>query len=477
METGAHKNKWFIMAAVGMGVFLATLDASIVNVALPTLVNELSTTFAVIEWVVLVYLLTISILMLSVGRIADIVGKKALYLAGFIIFLIGSLLCGVSNQVYALIGFRIIQAIGASFMMVLGTAIVTEAFPSSERGMAMGIIGTVVSVGVITGPTVGGIILHYLKWNWIFFVNLPVGIIGILLVLKYVPNIKPGITQHFDIAGALIMFLALGSFLLGLSLGQMYGFQTPIVIILLASFPVLLGFFIWYEKKTKEPMLDLNLFKSRQFSVNVFTGFLTFVANSGNFFLMPFFFTNVMNLTSGKIGLLMGIIPGVMSVAAPISGKLSDRLGTRKISIAGLVFLFIGLFALSSIDVGTTISGYIIRAIPVGLGMGLFQSPNNSAIMGSAPKNRLGIASGMMALTRTLGQTTGIALTGAIWAGRVTHYLGEFPVGGASAAPARVQASSLQDVLAIASGVVFIAILVAGWAYFTERKTVIAAIK
>ena len=148
------------------------------------MVKDLSSTFVVIEWIVLVYLLTISILMLSVGRIADIIGKKKLYLAGFLVFLTGSLLCETATQVYALIGFRVIQAVGAAFMMVLGTAIVTEVFPPTERGMAMGIIGTVVSAGVIAGLTLGGIIKHYLKWNWIFFVNLPVGLVGILLVQK-----------------------------------------------------------------------------------------------------------------------------------------------------------------------------------------------------------------------------------------------------------------------------------------------------
>lgn len=218
-------------------------------------------------------------------------------------------------------------------------------------------------------------------------------------------------------------------------------------------------------------MLDLALFKNTQFSVNVFTGFLTFVANSGNFFLMPFYFTNVLHLSSGKIGLLMGIIPGVMSFTAPISGKLSDRLGTRVISLCGLVFLFIGIFSLTTLDVMTTIPQYIIRAIPIGLGLGLFQSPNNSAIMGAAPKNRLGIAAGMMSLTRTLGQTTGIALTGALWAARITYYLGEFPAGGASAAPAQVQANSLHDVLLISSAVIILALVVAGFAYRYEKRT------
>lgn len=464
------------MAAVAMGVFLATIDSSIVNVALPTLVNDLATTFSVIEWIVLVYLLTISVLMLSVGRIADIVGKKKLYLAGFIVFLTGSLLSGLASHVYALIGFRVIQAVGAAFMMVLGTAIVTEAFPPSERGMAMGIIGTVVSAGVITGPTLGGIILHYLKWNWIFFVNLPVGTFGILLVQKFVPDIVPGLKQRFDIIGAVFMFLGLGSFLFSLSFGQMVGFNKPAVIVLFIVFITMLALFIWFERKTSEPMLDLALFKNTQFSVNVFTGFLTFVANSGNFFLMPFYFTNVLHLSAGEIGLLMGIIPGVMSFTAPISGKLSDKLGTRPISLAGLIFLFVGIYSLTSLDVVTTIPQFIIRAVPIGLGMGLFQSPNNSAIMGAAPINRLGIAAGMMSLTRTLGQTTGIALTGALWAGRITHYLGEFPAGGASAAPAVVQANSLQDVLLISSAVVILAIIVAGLAFHKERRTLKAGV-
>ncbi len=474
--TGTYKDKWFIMAAVAMGVFLATIDSSIVNVALPTLVNDLATTFSVIEWIVLVYLLTISVLMLSVGRIADIVGKKKLYLAGFIVFLTGSLLSGLASHVYALIGFRVIQAVGAAFMMVLGTAIVTEAFPPSERGMAMGIIGTVVSAGVITGPTLGGIILHYLKWNWIFFVNLPVGTFGILLVQKFVPDIVPGLKQRFDIIGAVFMFLGLGSFLFSLSFGQMVGFNKPAVIVLFIVFITMLALFIWFERKTSEPMLDLALFKNTQFSVNVFTGFLTFVANSGNFFLMPFYFTNVLHLSAGEIGLLMGIIPGVMSFTAPISGKLSDKLGTRPISLAGLIFLFVGIYSLTSLDVVTTIPQFIIRAVPIGLGMGLFQSPNNSAIMGAAPINRLGIAAGMMSLTRTLGQTTGIALTGALWAGRITHYLGEFPAGGASAAPAVVQANSLQDVLLISSAVVILAIIVAGLAFHKERRTLKAGV-
>ncbi len=452
----AIQNKWLVMAAIGMGIFLSTIDSSIVNVALPTLVIELNTTFSIIEWVVLVYLVTLSVLMLSVGRIADMVGKKPIYLSGFIVFLLGSLFCGLASNVYTLIGFRIFQALGAAFIMVLGIAIVIEVFPSKERGMAMGITGTIVSVGVIAGPTIGGIIIHSFPWNWIFFVNLPLGLIGIVLILKHVPKSNPGMKQHFDIAGAVTMFISLGSLLFSLTIAQLYGLNQPIFYILLASFFIFLIIFIQVERKSNEPMLDLTVFKSIQFSTNVFTGFLSFVSMAGTILLMPFFLTNVLFFSAGKIGLLMGVIPGVMAIAAPIAGKLSDKYGSRIISLLGLISLFGGLLALSFISQKTTAAGYILRTIPIGLGMGLFQSPNNSAIMGSVPKTRLGIASGIMSLTRTLGQTTGIAIFGAIWAGRITAYLGSIPIDGATSAPPAFQTASLQDVLHISSAVIFI---------------------
>lgn len=471
VKDAAFRNKWLVMAAIGMGIFLSTIDSSIVNVALPTLVIELDTTFSIIEWVVLIYLVTLSILMLSVGRIADMVGKKSIYLIGFIVFLLGSLFCGLSSSVYTLIGFRIFQAIGAAFVMVLGIAIVIEAFPSQERGMAMGITGTIVSAGVITGPTIGGIIIHSFPWNWIFFVNLPLGLIGIVLILKYVPKSEPGIKQHFDIAGAVTMFIALGSLLFSLTFVQLYGINHPIFYILLVSFVIFLVIFIQIERKSKEPMLDLTVFKSIKFSTNVLTGFLSFVSMAGTIILMPFFLTNVLLFSPGKIGLLMGVIPAVMAFTAPIAGKLSDSYGSRVISLLGLISLFGGMLALSFIGQNSNITGYVLRTIPIGLGMGLFQSPNNSAIMGSVPKTRLGIASGIMSLTRTLGQTTGIAIFGAIWAGRITSYLVHIPIDGATSAPLAIQTASLQDVLRISSAVIFIGIIISAWAFYKEATT------
>ena len=176
-----YTRKWYVMAAVAMGIFLATIDSSIVNIALPTLVRELNTDFATIQWVVLVYLLTISTLILSFGKLGDIIGKKSVYATGFVVFTLGSILCGLSATVFWLVFFRVVQAIGATMILALGMAIVNEAFPPRERGKALGISGSIVSVGIVLGPTLGGLIIDAWSWNWIFFVNIPVGIIGILI--------------------------------------------------------------------------------------------------------------------------------------------------------------------------------------------------------------------------------------------------------------------------------------------------------
>ena len=215
--------KWYIMAAVAMGTFLATIDGSIVNIALPTLQAELNTSFSIVQWVILAYLLTVTTLMLSVGRLADMIGKKYLYLAGLVVFTTGSVLCGLSSTIYELIGFRVLQGLGAAMIMALGTAIITESFPSTERGRALGISGLTVSVGIIAGPTFGGIILQSLSWHWIFFVNLPVGIIGSYMVFRLVPVTQPPGGQRFDFTGAVTLFVSIFSFLVALTIGQNNG--------------------------------------------------------------------------------------------------------------------------------------------------------------------------------------------------------------------------------------------------------------
>ncbi len=465
-----YSQKWYILSAVGMGVFLATIDGSIVNISLPTLVSAFQTDFALVQWVVLAYLLTVTTLMLGVGRLADIYGKKSIYTAGFVVFTVGSVLCGLSPTIYTLIGFRVVQAVGASMVMALGMAITTEAFPPSERGRALGISGTIVSVGIAVGPTLGGLIVKNLSWHWIFFVNLPIGIIGTWLVIRHVPAFKPPGGQRFDYLGALTLCISLLALLVVLTLGQRVGFGDRSVLLLIATWIILLVFFIFLELRVEQPMIDLRLFRSSLFSVSLATGFMIFICLAGTTLLMPFYAENVLGYDPQQTGLLMATVPVALGVIAPVSGSLSDRFGSRPITVAGLVVLTIGFLAVSSLDGETTALGYVLRFLPVGLGMGMFQSPNNSAIMGAAPRDRLGIASGMLAMTRTLGQTTGIAILGALWAGQVFKHAGEVLAGGATSAPVPAQVFALRDTFVIVSVLIMTALLLSIWGLSEERK-------
>jgi EmrB/QacA subfamily drug resistance transporter len=465
-----YSRKWLIMAAVAMGVFLATIDSSIVNVALPTFVRELNTNFATVQWVVLAYLLTIATLLLSVGRLADMRGKKTIYLIGFIVFTTGSALCGLSPNIYMLIGARVLQAIGSSAILALGMAIVTEAFPPHERGKALGINGAIVSIGIVVGPSLGGLIIGATSWHWIFFVNIPIGFVGIWMVFRFVPNIKPKGDQVFDIAGAFTLLISLLSFLIALTLGQQIGFITGPVIVLLVNWLLFLILFLYTEVRVKQPMIDLEIFKNLLFSINLIIGAMTFIAIAGTTILIPFFLENVLGYQTYQVGFLMAIIPVTMGLIAPIAGSLSDRFGTRPITVIGLIILLFGYICVQSLDENTHIIGYILRFLPIGLGMGVFQSPNNSAIMGEAPRERLGIVSGMLALTRTLGQTTGIAILGAVWASRVFFYAGGVIEEGATSAPASAQVAGLQDTVILLIILIAIALGIGLWGYFFERK-------
>jgi EmrB/QacA subfamily drug resistance transporter len=458
------------MAAVAMSIFLATIDGSIVNVALPTLVRDLNTNFATIQWVVLAYLLTMATLMLSIGRLGDMIGKKPIYNAGFVVFTIGSVLCGLSPSVYWLIAFRVLQAVGAAMTLALGAAIVTEAFPGKERGRALGLIGTIVSLGVIIGPTVGGVMIEALSWHWIFFVNLPIGIIGTIMAWRFVPNFKPLGRQRFDYWGALTLFISLLALLLALTLGQQLGFSNSLILLLFGIWFIFLTLFLVIETRAVQPMIDLRIFRNILFSVNLVTGFMTFVAIAGIFILLPFYLEDVLNYDTQQVGLLLAVVPVGLGIFAPIAGALSDRFGTRPITVLGLFVLLVGYVAVTSLSTETTTWGYILRLFPIGIGMGIFQSPNNSAIMGTVPRERLGVASGLLSITRTLGQTVGIAILGALWASRVMVYTGQFLSAGATTAPHPSQVAGLHDTFTVVTILIVLGLALSIWGLVQERR-------
>ncbi len=468
--------KWYVMAAVSMGTLLSTIDISIVNVALPTLVRDLETDFATVQWVVLAYLLMQATLLLSFGRLGDMIGKKTIYTSGFVVFTIGSVLCGFAPTVYWLIGFRAVQAIGAAMILALSLAIITEAFPPAERGKALGVTGTMVSIGIVVGPTLGGIIIDALTWNWIFFVNIPVGILGTWMAHRNLPNFRPIGNQSFDYLGGLTLFLSVLSLLLALTLGQGLGFASRVILALFFSSVVMLVLFIAIELRVDHPMIDLRLFSNRLFSINLVTGLTTFIAIAGSVLLNPFYLELALGYDTRQVGFMLAIVPVALGVVAPLSGMLSDRLGTRPISIAGLVVLVFGYGALSTLDSSTSTLGFILRYIPIGIGMGMFQSPNNSAIMGTAPRDRLGVASGLLSITRTMGQTVGIAVLGAVWAGRVFAKTGQTLPGGATNAPILAQVAALQDTYRLIASLIVLGLLLSVWGALRARRTTAAQV-
>ena len=469
-EEKPDSGKWGAMLAVGLCVIMATLDTSIVNISLPTLVEELETNFATIQWVILSYVLVLTSLTLGVGRLGDMLGKKIIFMAGLVVFTTGSLLCGLSPGVGWLIGFRALQGVGAVMVQALGTAIVTEVFPASERGRALGIIGGTVSVGLALGPPIGGIIIGLLGWRWVFWVNVPLGAIAFVAALKYIPPLlKPEKGQHFDAVGALIMMVTLVTYGLGMTLGQHNGFDDGLVLTVLAAALGGLIIFSLVEIRTRQPMLDPALFKNIYFTINLIMGFLTFIVVSGTF-VIPFYLELVKGYPPEKVGLLMMVVPVTMGLVAPAAGVLSDRFGSRGISVLGLIVVVGGCLAMSSLDSEVTEIGYILRLAPMGLGMGLFLSPNNSAVMGAVARERLGVASGLLALTRTMGHTTGLPLMGAIF---TTMVLGaDHLTSGAEVTSASPQAlvAGISGTFYFAAISVGLATLLAAMVFFKSRQ-------
>jgi EmrB/QacA subfamily drug resistance transporter len=352
----------------------------------------------------------------------------------------------------------------------LGAAIVTEAFPPTERGKALGFIGTLVSGGIATGPALGGLLIGTIGWRAIFFVNVPVGIVGVMMVRAFVPADTPAGQQRFDPAGAVTLFISLLSFLLGLTLGQRWGFGSLPVITLLFLFILFLIIFLIIETRVTQPMIDLTMFHNPLFRVGVITGFMSFVA-MGGIFILPFYLQDVLGYTATQVGLLMSILPIMLSISSPLSGSLSDRLGTRGLTTVGLLLMAISFLLVRTLQVNTSTVGYIWRVLPLGIGVGMFNSPNNSAIMGSVTKKRLGIASSFIAITRTLGQTTGVAVIGTIFATRAAVYAGHDISTNLNAAGGAALVYGLQDAATIVAAMMFVATLISVVGFWLKRKS------
>lgn len=404
--------RWLILANVSVGTFMSTLDASIVNVALPTLSTQLRSDLSVVQWVVTAYLLTISSLLPVFGRVADLIGRKKVFSFGFILFTLGSILCGLSTNIWFLVGMRIVQAIGASMLMSNSSAIITANFPPQERGRALGLTGTVVALGNLSGPAIGGLLIGFTSWRSIFYVNLPIGIIGYLAAQMVLPDDQAqGGNEQFDIWGAALFTVGIISLLFALNNGQDWGWTSLIILLGLVLGISLLGGFLRWEMKVSHPMIDLSLFQNRPFLMGNLSGFISFVVLFMNIMLMPFYLQHILNYQPSQVGLMMSAFPIVMAFVAPISGHISDRIGPVILTTSGLTIIALGLLYLTTVSAASTVWQILPGPLLMGLGSGLFQSPNNSSVMSSVPKTKLGLAGGLNALVRNLGMVVGIALS------------------------------------------------------------------
>jgi EmrB/QacA subfamily drug resistance transporter len=462
-------HKWWALLGVCIGLFMSTLDTSIVNVALPTLSEELNASFTLVQWVVLAYMLVLTSMMLVVARLCDMRDKKRLHLLGVGIFSASSLLCGLAPSVEALIVFRACQGLGAALMQAVGSAMITEIFPARERGRALGIISASVSFGVALGPPLGGVVIGILNWRWLFLINVPVGLVAVYLLRRYIPHLVPTCAnERFDFLGAIILFITLSCYATGITMAQEgSGGALPPYLLGVALVGVVI--FIIYEWRTHQPLVDLRILRNVVLSINLLMTFLVFIVRS-SVLVLPFFLEYVQDYTAAESGVMLMTIPVTMFLIAPWAGYLSDILGTRVLSLVGLMLIVMGCATISSVYEGITPLDYVLRLIPFGIGAGLFQSPNNSAIMGAVPRDRLGIGSGFLSLSRSLGQTSGLLFAGWVFTsaiGQMDGISGAIDVSTASNASIVAGVSHLYSVAGV---IVFVAALLAAVALWLDHE-------
>jgi len=408
--------KWWILTTVSIGSLMGAIDITVVNIILPVVRRDLGTTVASVEWVFTIYLLVVGALLLTFGRLGDLRGHKRLYVAGFIIFTLSSCLCGLAWNVAALIVARGLQAVGASMIFSSSPAILTGNFPATERGRALGLQAIMIYLGQMVGPPLGGWLTDHFSWRAVFYINAPVGILTITLSMIFIPDDKNEVgTESFDFMGAIFFAVALTALLLGLNRGHERGWTSPLIQALLAGAGLMLIAFVLRERRCPHPLLDPALFRNRVFTLTVVSSILNYAAVFMATFLLPFYLIQGRGLSPSRTGVLFMIQPAILGIVSPVIGELSDRIGTRRPAMTGMAILACGLVLLSRLGASSSLYVVEVGMVLAGLGTGLFFVPNNSAMLGSAPRNRQGIAAGVLATARYVGMILGVGIAGAIF--------------------------------------------------------------
>lgn len=465
------KEKFPGLLALGIFTFMSTLDGSIVNIALPSMAREMHLEMSQVTWSVTIYLVVISGLILLFGRLGDLLGKTKIFSIGSIVFTLGSLLAGINLGLYFLLFSRIIQAIGASMTMSNSFGITSQLFPPAIRARAMSIMSMFVSLGAIAGPAIGGFILQFASWSYIFWINVPLGIIAYIIGRKALPKDKGvGTFKDADLLGALQMFLTIVAFFIAMSLGQAQGFGH---ITVLLSFVVMVLFFIWFihtERTVDKPLLNLNIFRSKLFSMSVITSMTMFTAGSFVNILMPFYLQNYRGSAAGFAGMIMMAYPVGMFIFSPIAGVLSDKFDKEIITFiatTGVLIVQLGYFIFGQT---TAIAFVMIILFLHGGSVGFFQSPNNALVMSTVDMRYLGIAGSVNALARNLGFVLGTTLSTTVLFVAMSNQLGH-RVSGYIASRPEIFLKGMHHAFYVSLTLVIFAWCLSGYRLVTRKQT------
>ena len=418
--TRSANYKWWVFASVALGLFLTVTDQSGINIALPRIAEHFEADLPSAQWIALGFTLSTSVMFMPVGRLSDIFGRTQVFMLGFAVFVAAAALGGTAVAFPVLIVAKIIQGIGVAGIEANGMAMVADIFPEKERGKAIGLYMSIIGAGAVGGPVIGGNLVSLLGWRSIFVSSGCVGIVALVLAAVV---LRRGIGEQssdqparssFDWTGAALSAVVLVCFLLSITNGHKLGWDSPAI---LGGFGVALAAlvaFVWWEGKAEAPMLDLSFFRSKVFTLGVSARFLSFLAGSAVYFIMPFYLVQGLGLEPSTAGLLM--VPGSIAIAVwgPLSGRLSDRIGTRWLTVAGMALTTTGMLMFAALDENSSTFDVMLSILIEGTGIGLFSSPNTSAIMTAIDSRKFSVASAFLNLVRTSAGLSGIAIFTAI---------------------------------------------------------------
>ncbi len=416
----SSRYKWYAFAAMALGTFASVVDHGSVSVALPSIAAHFHTDIPTVQWLIIGFAMTIIALLLPMGRLADLVGLKKVYVIGSLVFIAGSAAAGTSTDLMVLILSRIVQGAGAAMTQGTSMAIVIGGFPPNERGKAIGLIMTMVGTGAIAGPATGGFLVDALGWRAVFFGSIPLVLLSVIMSLAVLPgqpsSLSPGRSRQprFDWLGAVLSSGALMALLMGITSAHQSGWTSPPILGAAAAFVAMSITFVWWELRYPYPMLQLRLFRRRNFSQGVAAAFLMFLGSSAVLFMMPFYLQNVLGYRPSVAGLM--VVPGAccMAILGPLSGHLSDRFGWRTFTVGGLVLSTTGISILSRLSEDSSLFLVVPALMLQSSGMGIFYSPNSSSILSAVDRDDHGVVSGFLNLIRNAGNVVSVAVATAI---------------------------------------------------------------